>query len=643
MERFFEVAMDPSDGSTYTIGDAENSAAILGTINLINQDQAFLQKYSDTGTLLWTVPIGGTNWETGEGVVVGTNGLIYITGTFVGTALFYSAGSTVSTGSLVSAGNADVYVAAYSNQGAFQWARRIGNNNDEHTPHIAVDASGVTVLLTYRGTLTVGAFSSAAALSSGLDDLALVRYDLAGNVQWMITGGSILDDLSSSLAADGTRIYTAQVSGNSNFRWYSTTGALLGTSTSGSGNDHHFSAFNTSGALQWTNWINDPSGSIQGNPNLAVGCEGVFVTGSLSPGSVFNGGNTSVGSTGSNTLYAARYNPNSGALLWSTWGQSLTAGGSFRGRDIAVGRNGLVHIVGTYGGQVNMGGTLATSTDTEDAFALTLRSGGTQLLFEPINTPSSQVAMAVAADGLGAMTVVGSYVDGINIPSNALAGSNNDNAFLAYAQYGTRAPAIRNGSVFSAPAMVCSNNGPIDLTGWMIPITTGNAASVSSVGTSANAMNAAGANDGTVASVTGNSGTLVVDLGVVVPANEVVLVRWRVGALSVGVPSLAVSTSSDNSTWGTPGTTLSTGSASFVYGSIMLTAATRYMRLQNTVLGAVAEIDAFFYSFGTTAGGTWSGPGVTGTTFDPSVPSGSANISYLVGSAPCTNNTTQNR
>ena len=42
-----------------------------------------------------------------------------------------------------------------------------------------------------------------------------------------------------------------------------------------------------------------------------------------------------------------------------------------------------------------------------------------------------------------------------------------------------------------------------------------------------------------------------------------------------------------------------------------------------------------------TAGGTWSGPGVTGSTFDPSGQSGSINITYDVGTAPCDDSNTQ--
>ncbi|MBK6342208.1 MAG: hypothetical protein IPF41_06375 [Flavobacteriales bacterium] len=57
----------------------------MGTINLVNQNQALLTKYSDTGTHLWTAVIGGSSEETGEDVALGPDGKVYITGTFKGT------------------------------------------------------------------------------------------------------------------------------------------------------------------------------------------------------------------------------------------------------------------------------------------------------------------------------------------------------------------------------------------------------------------------------------------------------------------------------------------------------------------------------------------------------------------------------
>ncbi|MBK8497479.1 MAG: hypothetical protein IPL52_01355 [Flavobacteriales bacterium] len=640
-ERFREVAVDRSSGDVYAIGDADNSGAVITAMNLVNSNQAILMKHNDQGVLLWMAPVGGNDVETGEGVVVGDDGTVYITGTFRSTCQFYNAGGSASVGSLVSAGNNDIYVAAYSTNGIFQWARRIGNGNDELYPHVAVDAAGLWVFASFRGNLTVGPYASSASLSSGTYDLCLVRYDLSGNVSNMITGGSVLDDISANLAGDGTRIYAALVSGQSLFRWYTNTGALQGNSTSGSQNDHHFAAFDQNGTLQWTRYISDPSNSIVGYPNITVGCEGVYVAGALSPGSAFQGGAASAGSVGTNTFYAGQLRASTGVVLWSQWGTTSTANGTFAARDITVGRDGLVHIVGTYGGSISFSTQSAVSTDSEDLFLMTLRPTGQLRAWDAINGPDAQYASGVAADGFGGVVICGSFRTGLAVPSFPLAGPNNENAFLSYALLGGRAPEIRDGSRFNAPAAVCDNSGPIDLATWMVPLTSGNAAALVSSVAVANPANALGPRDNNKAVLNGGTGTMVLDMANTVPANEVIVMRWNMGSMASATPTLSAFTSSDNATWVPVGSVYSTTSTSGIYSVIALANPARYLRIQATTAGGTAEIDAFYYSFGTVSGGTWTGTGVSGSTFNPSGLSGSVNITYTVGTSPCEDITTK--
>ncbi|MBK6775493.1 MAG: hypothetical protein IPG74_06465 [Flavobacteriales bacterium] len=70
--------------------------------------------------------------------------------------------------------------------------------------------------------------------------------------------------------------------------------------------------------------------------------------------------------------------------------------------------------------------------------------------------------------------------------------------------------------------------------------------------------------------------------------------------------------------------------------------AARYVRVQATAAGGTADIDAFVFAFGTQAGGTWTGPGVTGTQFDPSLQNGSVSITYTFGTGACGDVTIKN-
>lgn len=63
--------------------------------------------------------------------------------------------------------------------------------------------------------------------------------------------------------------------------------------------------------------------------------------------------------------------------------------------------------------------------------------------------------------------------------------------------------------------------------------------------------------------------------------------------------------------------------------------------IQPNICEQAASIDLnTLISVGGTAGGTWSGPGVTGSTFDPTGLSGNVNIVYTVGQGGCANSTT---
>ena len=64
-----------------------------------------------------------------------------------------------------------------------------------------------------------------------------------------------------------------------------------------------------------------------------------------------------------------------------------------------------------------------------------------------------------------------------------------------------------------------------------------------------------------------------------------------------------------------------------VLTAVVATAPMRFIKLTRAG-STTCEVDGVFYNFGSATDGTWSGDGVTGTTFDPSGISGNANITY---------------
>jgi len=97
-----------------------------GVFNLTSAvgSNAFVAKYSSSGTLVWARQVGGAGGVRGHGVAVDGSGNVYAQGVFGGRRVF--GGFT-----LTSAGGADVYVSKLDGAGNFLWARRLGGTDNE--------------------------------------------------------------------------------------------------------------------------------------------------------------------------------------------------------------------------------------------------------------------------------------------------------------------------------------------------------------------------------------------------------------------------------------------------------------------------------------------------------------------------------
>ncbi|WP_435355602.1 SBBP repeat-containing protein [Emticicia sp. SJ17W-69] len=177
------IATDAS-GYVYVTGFFNGTATFGNTSKLsAGQEDIFVVKYNDAGSVQWVQTAGGTNIDRGVRITVDGNGNVYIIGNFSGTANF---GATSKT----SVGSRDIFVAKYNNVGTLQWVNTAGGTNSISGNGIALDASG-NVYLTgnFNGTATFGVTSKT---SAGDYDIFVAKYSNAGSLQWVNTanGGS---------------------------------------------------------------------------------------------------------------------------------------------------------------------------------------------------------------------------------------------------------------------------------------------------------------------------------------------------------------------------------------------------------------------------------------------------------------------
>jgi hypothetical protein len=137
------VATDAA-GNVYVTGHFSGKADFdpgPGTWNLTSagKDDIFTAKYSAAGALLWARAFGGPDYDYGNGLTVASDGSVYTTGYFKGTADFDPGPGTYN---LTSAGLTDVFVSKLDSAGNFVWAQRLGGTDTDIVSSLAVASDG---------------------------------------------------------------------------------------------------------------------------------------------------------------------------------------------------------------------------------------------------------------------------------------------------------------------------------------------------------------------------------------------------------------------------------------------------------------------------------------------------------------------
>lgn len=194
------VAVDAS-GNVIVVGIISDSIAGVdlgcGPISIANSfSDAFVAKYSPSGTCLWSKKLGGSSFDGATAVGVTASGDIVVGGYFNGSVDFGG-------GVLTSAGANDMFVVRLTgSSGAHVWSKRFGSTTADTLSALRVDASD-NVYFTGPFTGAVD-FGGGLLTSAGGNDMALVKLTSAGAHLWSRRFGSTSDDVSSALTLDAS-------------------------------------------------------------------------------------------------------------------------------------------------------------------------------------------------------------------------------------------------------------------------------------------------------------------------------------------------------------------------------------------------------------------------------------------------------
>lgn len=152
----YSVAVDAKRNSYVTGGFT--SELILGATKLNSTptndpeapefevyDEVFVVKYNPDGKPVWAIQGGGPSGDFGEALTLDAAANIYVTGTFIGNAIF---GTTKLTGSNNGSKDRQVFVAKYDSNGILQWVeqstkpRRLSGWPQSSGTGIAINARG---------------------------------------------------------------------------------------------------------------------------------------------------------------------------------------------------------------------------------------------------------------------------------------------------------------------------------------------------------------------------------------------------------------------------------------------------------------------------------------------------------------------
>ena len=189
------VAVDPL-GQVHVTGFFQYGAQ-AGGLTLTNQGNwdLFTALYDSDGVLLWVRTLGSVDQDTGAGIGADAAGNSYVAGWFNGV-------QKVGTNILTSAGAEDVVVVKYDPVGEVRWARAFGGGLADHPGGIAVDTNGFSYVTGFfQSTLTAGSLSLTAPDVNGAD-VFVARLDPDGNVLWLRSGGGAGADVGVGVAVD---------------------------------------------------------------------------------------------------------------------------------------------------------------------------------------------------------------------------------------------------------------------------------------------------------------------------------------------------------------------------------------------------------------------------------------------------------
>ncbi len=354
-DRAYSIAIDDK-GNRYVAGYFEDVARFDALkLTATNFNDMFVARLDANAGFKWvTTASGGSGPASYNQIDVDSNGLVYVSGHFLGNATF---GKMY----IPSKGDDDGFVIQLDQKGKYKWLRQIGGTGTDGARGLAAHPrGGCTVVGHFSDTLVIDGHSLSAR---GETDIFVARLDASGRVKWANSAGGVGSEMALAVAVppQGGAVITGSFNGTASFDQKQLTSSKT--------TDMFVARLDTKGKFVWA-----ASGGGEGL------CKGEAVAVDRSGNTIVAGsfykrvtlGASKLSSRGTADLFITRLDPK-GSFQWTNTvgGENLDQVGG-----MAVDSQGTAFLAGTFMASAYFGDTRLTSGVSSDLFLAGISSAG---------------------------------------------------------------------------------------------------------------------------------------------------------------------------------------------------------------------------------------------------------------------------
>ncbi|MCX6189400.1 MAG: T9SS type A sorting domain-containing protein [Bacteroidetes bacterium] len=406
---------------------------------------------SQAQDISWANKAGGVGSDQGYDVSTDNIGNVYACGWFSGTSSF---GST----SLASYGLQDVFLACYTAGGTLTWVKQAGGTGNEVCAGIATTPNGDSYVTGwFTGTAK---FGNSTLVSNGSYDMFVARYNAAGSLLWVRSGGGMSDDYGNRVSL--TRNGGVLVSGS-----FKDTVSISGIQLISKGNrDVLLCQYDSTGQLTWA----QRAGGAGEDRGYGVGQHTngeIYLTGLFTGMSTFD--TILLNGTALLSTYVAKLSEQ-GAFIWVKPGGG-GANDFARGLGLKLDNDGNVIGTGFFSGTLNMNGKSLSSKGGQydfDTYLIKINSSGNTLWLKDLGGDGIDQGTAVNVGKSGDIYVCGLFGETKTFADKIVHSKGLSDVFVAKVDTGGNVLWLAEGGGAGSDylyGIACGKNGSVYVTG----------------------------------------------------------------------------------------------------------------------------------------------------------------------------------